>query len=374
MSSGSVTVSTGRTPRLDTIQILRALAASMIVLLHAQEVVHAQVIAHGLAMTTVAGELLGAGVDLFFVISGFIIVFASERFFATPGGAAEFLKRRLSRIVPMYWFALTLRLVVLTALSVGGRDKLPGFVAVLTSYLFIPYDALGFGPTYPFPILDLGWTLNYEMFFYVSFACVIRLPRTLAGLTLVAALLAGVGLVWIWPPSIVPVWFWFQPIVVDFAYGVVLALVYRRGFHLPTQMRIAAALAGVALWYGLPVSLFDTTFGPGLYSWPRALILGGGSALIVAAAVLGPTESSVPILRRVSALGDSSFALYLLHPFVFLIPKVLIPAVPLAAWSIWPLVVLMTVGAITVAHCFHRAVERPVFERLQSMGSPRLAG
>lgn len=374
MSFRSVPVPRRRAPRLDTIQTLRAIAAAMIVFLHSQELVHVQALGRGLIMTPVFGELLGAGVDLFFVISGFIIVFASERFFATPGGAREFLKRRLSRIIPMYWFALTLRVAVLTAMSMMGRDKLPGFTAVLTSYLFIPYDALGFGPRYPFPILDLGWTLNYEMFFYVSFACVVWLPRTLAGLTLVTVLLTGVGLVWVWSPSVVPVLFWFQPIVVDFAYGVLLALAYRSGFQFTTPLRVVAAIAGVALWYYLPTSLFDTTFGPGLYSWPRALILGGGSALIVAAAVFGPTEVGIPILRRLSALGDSSYALYLLHPFVFLIFKMLITAVPLAAWALWPLVIAATLVAVVVAHCFHRAVELPIFERLQSIGSPRLVG
>ncbi len=375
MSSGSIAASKGRASRLDTIQILRAVAASMIVFLHAQELVHAQALARGLAMAPVLGQVLGAGVDLFFVISGFIIVFASERFFSAPGGASEFLRRRLSRIVPLYWFALTLRLAVLIAMAKIGRgNEWPSFAAIVTSYLFIPYDALGFGPRYPFPILDLGWTLNYEMFFYVSFACVVWLPRTLAGATLVTVLLAGVGVVWIRPPSSVPLWFWFQPIVVDFTYGVVLALVYRSGFRLSAGPRVVAALAGVTLWCGLPVSWFDATFGPGLYSWPRALILGGGSALIVAAAVLGPTETRVPILRRLSALGDSSYALYLLHPFVFLAVKVLAPAVPLAAWALWPLVVLTTVAAIAIAHGFHRAVERPVFERLQSIGSPRLVG
>lgn len=370
MSFGSDAGLRKGTGRLDTVQLLRAIAATMIVLLHAQELVHAQAVSRGVSMTIIQGLPLGAGVDLFFVISGFIIVFASERFFAKPGGTIEFLKRRLTRIVPMYWFALTLRLIILAAMAHAGRGVLPDATAILTSYLFIPHDSLGFGATYPFPIYDLGWTLNYEMFFYALFACVLGLRRTSAGVALVAILLAGVTAAWLRPPSSVPLWFWFQPIVVDFTYGVLLALAYRHGFRLPTILRIAVGFAGIALWTVVHVSWFDATLGPGIYSWPRALIWGAGAGCIVGAAVLGRTEVNNPILRRLSLLGDSSYALYLLHPFVFLLPKALLPAVPLTPWALWPIVLLVTVAAVVVAHAFHARIEGPIVARLQGLPTP----
>ena len=81
------------------------------------------------------------------------------------------MRRRLIRIVPLYWTALTLRVLVLTAGVLLGAKTFPYGTAIITSYLFIPYNAMGFGPRYPFPILDLGWTLNYEMFFTSCSRC-----------------------------------------------------------------------------------------------------------------------------------------------------------------------------------------------------------
>ena len=160
----------GRLHRLDGVQILRAVAAVMVVLLHAQSLLALQGEARGLSMSPVTALPLAAGVDLFFVISGFIIVYASEPLFGAAGGGATFLKRRLLRIVPLYWFALSLRLAVLLAGAAVGQAAAPRLADVAASYLFIPFDTRGFGPDYPFPILDLGWTLNYEMMFYLVFA------------------------------------------------------------------------------------------------------------------------------------------------------------------------------------------------------------
>jgi len=109
---------------------------------------------------------LGAGVDLFFVISGFIIVYASEPLFG-KANAAEFLRRRTLRIVPLYWLALTMRLALLAVAARAGMKAFPDGAMIAASYFFIPYDCQGFGPDYPFPILDLGWSLNYEIFFYL---------------------------------------------------------------------------------------------------------------------------------------------------------------------------------------------------------------
>lgn len=356
--------------RLDTVQILRALAALMIVLVHVQALIGLQAQARGLPFTPVTALPFGAGVDLFFVISGFIIVFASERFFAAPGGGLAFFRRRVCRIVPLWWFALSLRIAALSAAGLAGVKALPSAEAIAASYAFIPYDAMGFGPRYPFPVLDLGWSLNYEMLFYVLFALAMWLPRLQASLAVVAVLLGGVTLVWLFPPQSVPLWFWFQPIVLDFAFGVGLALLFRHGVRLASAPRLLLAAAGLGLWLFVDVASFGADLGPGLYGWSRVLVYGGGAALIVAGAVLGRTEIRNAALARICALGDSSYALYLLHPFVILLARVALGPLPLTEAVLWPLVLVVTAAAVAAAEWFHRTVEKPTVDRLQRMRLP----
>jgi exopolysaccharide production protein ExoZ len=90
-----------------SIQVLRAIAALMIVILHAFQDAETLVLSSGVRFN--APDLpLSAGVDLFFVISGFVMVVASRNLFASAGGYAVFLKRRISRIVPLYWMVTSL--------------------------------------------------------------------------------------------------------------------------------------------------------------------------------------------------------------------------------------------------------------------------
>jgi exopolysaccharide production protein ExoZ len=128
--------------QLKSIQILRAAAALGVLLDHAGRWLDVAPIV----------DIGAAGVDLFFVISGFIMVYTSERLFGQTGAPQRFLARRIIRIVPLYW-----TLTAFAALVLFGFGP-----NTLGSYLFIP--------THRGPILTVGWTLNYEMMFYSLFA------------------------------------------------------------------------------------------------------------------------------------------------------------------------------------------------------------
>nr|QQZ51582.1 acyltransferase [Phenylobacterium glaciei] len=121
------------------------------------------------------------GVDVFFMVSGFIMYLLSRQRFAEPGYAAEFLRRRLVRVVPLYWLFTGLMIASILASpgAVNHADLSAG--RVLGSYLFFPWPRAG-GDIYP--ILGLGWTLNYEIEFYLAFTLALCLPlrRGLTGL------------------------------------------------------------------------------------------------------------------------------------------------------------------------------------------------
>ncbi|MEY9103377.1 peptidoglycan/LPS O-acetylase OafA/YrhL [Sinorhizobium fredii] len=141
-----------------TIQYLRAAAALAVVVFHAAEKT-----GHDFAVGA-------AGVDVFFVISGFIMWVISDRRPLTP---AKFIWDRIRRIVPIYWFA--------TAVMIAGAlaGLFPNLALtldhVLASLFFIPFRSPSSGEIWP--LLVQGWTLNFEMLFYAVFAASLLLPR-----------------------------------------------------------------------------------------------------------------------------------------------------------------------------------------------------
>ncbi len=115
---------------------------------------------------------------------------------------------------------------------------------ILTSYFFIPHDSMGYGDAYPFPILDLGWSLNFEMFFYLVFAFFLALPMRRAVFACGLVMALGVGLAFVFPLPL-PFGFWLQPIILEFVSGMALALIYMSGVRISawvSVLLIAAAL------------------------------------------------------------------------------------------------------------------------------------
>ena len=151
------------------IQVLRALAATAVVCAHFQMDLGRLLNARDALPDLTLGH---AGVDLFFVISGFVMVYASEPMFGRAGGSWQFMTRRLIRIVPVYWLASTLYLVM--ALAIPVFEKSYSTASVVASYLFIPWPRLD---GIMQPLVGQGWTLNYEMFFYAIFAMAVSAPR-----------------------------------------------------------------------------------------------------------------------------------------------------------------------------------------------------
>jgi exopolysaccharide production protein ExoZ len=276
------------------IQALRAVAAVSVVLVHFSEGYW--------QMTGQAGDPfypLAAGVDLFFVISGFVMVYSSEYLFGSPGAPVTFLRNRIARIVPLYWVASAIAIVLMMT-----RTSLH---SIIDSYLFIPFtnDNGTLNPLY-----GVGWTLNFEMFFYVVFALCLFFRRTVAlsvlGVALISAVLIGYEFRMQHSALIV----WTDPLIIEFLLGAMIAVLYRRGVTIPTALRIP--IIGMAI-----ITIFVTTSFfpvPELPSHYRWLQWGVPAASIVAATVLGSQEWTVGALGRVARkAGDASYSLYLLH-------------------------------------------------------------
>jgi len=217
-----------RSGRIVSIQALRLVAALLAAWPHACLFSHLLARHLGAPVPDLPGAALGkSGVDVFFVISGFVMVHSSQRLYGRPGARRLFVLRRIVRVVPMYWLA------TLALLAWSLRTHAPPWdgATIASSLAFMPYPSLGnHGAVIPF--LVPGWTLNYEMLFYLVFAlCLARsgvlTVARVAGVLLVAVVL---GMVAALP---LPLSAWANPITLEFVAGMAIALAYRRGLTLP---------------------------------------------------------------------------------------------------------------------------------------------
>ncbi len=246
----------------------------------------------------------GAGVDIFFVISGFVIVHASAPLFGARSGAGIFLHRRLARIVPLYWLMTALFVAVLLASHAAIHGDIGGPAYIAASFGFIPWprpDGL------MQPAFGLGWTLNYEMFFYVVFTPFLVLRRNAA----VAAAIAVLGLFvlvgQLHPFANQQLGFWANPIILEFCAGMLLAQAFAAGVTLPLGARIVLPAAAVIALH------FSAAAAPVF----RPLVFGIPALMLVAAAALAPAPAALSRAARLLVrLGDASYAMYLVHPFV----------------------------------------------------------
>jgi peptidoglycan/LPS O-acetylase OafA/YrhL len=243
-----------------------------------------------------------AGVDIFFVISGFVIVHASALLFARPGGPLKFLQRRLKRIVPLYWIMTTAFLAVLLTGRSAINGDIGGPIYIAASYLFIPW-ARPDGVVQP--AFGLGWTLNYEMFFYAVFAPFLLLPRPKAVIGAALLLCGFVAFSRIIGFGNVQLTFWSAPLILEFCAGMLVALALPgRRLKVPARLvLVVLAFAGLHFAMAAPPA------------W-RAAVYGPPAMALVAAAALGAPAAMGRVEKLLVRLGDASYAMYLVHPFV----------------------------------------------------------
>jgi peptidoglycan/LPS O-acetylase OafA/YrhL len=334
--------------RLLTVQMLRAVAAAMVVIGHCKgAVVHHPELFGSVEAPRFGG---GAGVDIFFVVSGFIMCHASRSLFGTGArGSWEFMYRRLVRIVPLYWGATLLTV----ALAIAGGKGWPSPVALLTSFFFVPWPRQDLAGAM-FPLLDLGWTLNYEMFFYFVFAAFLPLGKIRGVLASGAAmtLFVAVGKVVDLPGSL---HFWSQPIILEFVAGMGLQLCFGSGrISLPVWARLGLVALAVTHYWIDPFQLIGRPLTPN--NFERVGGWGVFGLLMMAAAVSGPFGIRNALVRFATAAGDASYALYLLHPIAIAVAlrlvHVIAPQSPAAAVVFLVLALVLAFGSSMLVYRF----------------------
>lgn len=335
---------------LQNLQVMRAVAALLVVIHHFLLINHDS--GHGgIANFRYLAELGACGVDLFFCISGFVMLGSIAK--KASFSASEFAIGRIIRIVPVYWVATTLfiALVALNNIMKSGFDAAmagplfsPNYI--LSSYLLIPnYNPISNAIQ---PFLVQGWTLSYELYFYALLMCaaVIAKGRSVR-IVVLGSLFLACGML---SKSLggVAGEFLSNSIVLEFVMGMLIFLIARR----------TKAFGGTAVVLGLAF-LAATAFLKVenrviLWGIPAAFVLYGFVAL----------EGAIPVPKLFKAIGDASYSLYLTHGVLTYVYGGLIKKGWFASATKQNMAVLVgSVAAVLVAFMFYRFVERPLLER-----------
>lgn len=288
-----------------------------------------------------------AGVDVFFVISGFIIWTVAQH-----GGEAAphvFLWRRFTRVAPAYWLATTVVIAIalvwplfLPQVSLSPRH-------VILSYLFVQHtDPNGLA----FPVLPLGWSLNYEAVFYLMVTTVLFAPRRVRFPLVLAAPFALLAYGFHDPPVY---GLGANPMMLQFAAGACLAEAHAAGKRIEPGAGAMLAALGVAAFVIMGLTGFrNLLWRPFLWGAPAVMIVAGALGLENARRIRPP--------RALVALGDASYAVYLVHMVAVAAVAHTLGVQPIAFF-----VFIAVAAAVAAGLAFHRWVERPLIATFRAL-------
>lgn len=297
--------------KLDWVQALRGIAALLVVLCHAREYLI------GTEYFSFAESILlpGAmGVDLFFIISGFIMVYSTRNADGSITYAKEFLIKRFSRVWPTYTV-----ITILWAVSISGFayfSSIDNLIIFLKSIFFIPVKE--FAPLYSDPIIPIGWTLNFEIYFYAifGFSLLFKNLRVVAMLCWIALTVIALPMAtrdfslnpftyYTFTPNYLNLMA--NPIILEFVAGAIIGHIYLNGKIIIKNKAIATNLifvsTGFVMWYNYS----GAGNLHGITKW------GGSLCLMVLCIAIASKNIHIKIPKSLTWLGKVSFSLYLTH-------------------------------------------------------------
>ncbi len=331
-------------PQFLSIQYLRAIAATLVVAFHASIMVRRDY-APDFAMWK-TGEF---GVDIFFVISGFIMWMIAASRPTTPG---DFIEKRIIRIVPLYW-VLTLFTVFIS--TEGGLHVVRSidWTMMAKSLFFVPaWNEKG---DLVAPMMSVGWTLNLEMFFYAIFAASLALKPKARLIAIVTILMAFASMRLFMGASPHPALnLYTNSVVGEFAFGVLLAALFgprlADAASKPGLKRLAFAL--VTLGATAPFFREHLTDARIIHFGLPALALVSGALLLEGLLARRP-------VRALKFLGDASYSIYLVHFMAQAVSlKIIGPALGASAPVL--AVLAMTVCGVAAGCLLHLVIEKPL--------------
>lgn len=354
MNSGSVK----NTQSIEGLQYLRGVAALMVVFFHSR---------------SYFGEVpewtrIGSrGVDIFFVISGFIMAYSTRNIgndVTAAKAALIFLSKRIIRVVPLYWVALLWTssaywihwVVTSNSLNDLYLNLSPELISIIKDFVFIPHPSIDEDEAGEiFPVLVQGWTLNYEMFFYLLFAMAMLFRHSRVLLTsLMIVALVGIGQLHDFSGVISQ--FYTSSILIEFVFGMLVFEIYSKTQHL-TFDRLPLLLLGA-----LGILLLNSGS-----SVNDKLVLAVASAIIV--------WVFIQLFRGVhngplKVLGDASYSIYLFHLAFFGMARGLIHYLELSPngyLNIFSIILVQVIVSTTAGIVVFYLIEKPLLKILRNV-------
>lgn len=345
---------------IQSLQVLRGMAALAVVAFHTRVILAQREYGNGFSGISVAANGW-LGVNFFFALSGFIILFAHRKDLGNVGSLPRYFWRRVSRLYPIYWIFLTVYIAA-AAFGFGHPDFKWEFRHLFTAYTLVNIVDL---PTLP---LKVAWTLLFEVKFYLVFALVIAAPRL------------GTVCLWAWAAAILlrnsfaplPDWGYLAPDWgmlsiwnIYFLFGMLACWLSDKlssGFGLPLLV-----LGGGGVWQ----LVSRMSQGMDIDSVNPMLLLGLAVAFssIIVGAVLSERRFRWTFAKPALLLGDASYAIYLLHSAVISLIAQLHFKYFGTQTSQVPLFFSVFCFAVIAGVVAHLLVERPLLSLLRSFGN-----
>lgn len=278
----------------NNIQMLRAVAAAMVFFYHAGA--HYQALGGGLHFFSQFASIGFSGVDIFFVISGFVVAHTTLGQTRTLSNAWIFAQRRLLRIYLGYWpfFGLTLALTYLYEPTALAKMKL------LSSFFLTTIEAQR-------TVLYVSWSLTFELLFYAmvtaAFALSVQVVKPLVHVCAIGVFLILL-LTFSAPDSSALM---FISFLLEFLAGM---LVYIHRERLKSRLWIGPLALAVLVAFAIGAQ-FHATNGS-----VRIFTFGMGALTLVMLALVLEQSGTLIANKFWVALGDASYTLYLVHPCV----------------------------------------------------------
>lgn len=353
------------TAKLTSIQSARGIAALLVVLHH---------VSLRFEQRTDGPNFLGifdhfgfAGVDLFFVISGLIMMITCHQHFGGGVGAASFLWRRATRIYPLYWVFTFAQIAAMMAFPTG-TDRSLSATSVINSLLLLPQA--------DYPILAQGWTLVYEMFFYLVFAFLFFVPGRFTHHFLIGWSLMVVVAYILAPTAgmtdtndLVTLSVHASPMTLEFIAGCWVGWLYTRKVDRFAKSSLAIGTMAFLTGWMLVDSYTNLSAEFGL---TRVIVFGGASVLVLYGLVANEqvgvsTRPKRLITNRILvAMGDASYSLYLSHLLVINVFLVIWSRLGVSQPLVQAIyVAAMVVTCVSFSLATYRFIERPLLNSLR---------
>lgn len=357
---------------IQSLQVLRGLAALAVVIHHS---IRAVTINNGDMVFSspwfidnhTVMDIGAAGVDIFFVLSGFLMFYISDKYSKESFSLTNFLAQRFIRVWPLYALVTTvICLVLLRKLFFFDQFSFDLQLYRLASFFFIPsFNESG----HLQPILGVGWTLNYEILFYVVFAISLKVstknPLPWVGGSLLLLFFIG----YFSPKETVVHAFLSNTIIFEFIFGALIGLMFKKRY-LPMNTNATAIISGVLIIILASMFNVDDDF--------RFATTGVGAALIFCGMLTLNQDFKFP--KLFITLGDASYSIYLVHMlFIYqLCFRVLykVPETLLANINAEMIALFMTIGSVLVGILFYYLVEKPMlnwFKKYYSRSKPAIS-